>query len=151
MCVIVDNDVVARVLLDPDDPDYAALYRALFGRKRPFARLVYGGLLATEYARNNAVRRAIAILDRAARARTVSGELINDQSAFVRATGHARSNDYHILGIARVSGARILCSADGELRDDFRDRRLVPTPKGKIFSNGGHLAMVRSGCRHIMA
>jgi hypothetical protein len=41
-----------------------------------------------------------------------------------------RSNDIHVLGLARASGCRLLHTHDRELSADFRDRRLVPTRNG---------------------
>jgi hypothetical protein len=150
VCVIVDNDVVSRVLLHSDDSDYRVMHRALFGRRRPYARIVYGGKLAREYAKSEKIRRAIAVLDRAARARVVSDDAIAHQAQWAEASGFVRSNDAHVIGLARASGARILCSEDALLRDDFRDRRLVPAPRGRIFSNDGHAHMIRADCADVV-
>ena len=37
-----------------------------------------------------------------------------------------RSNDLHMLGLSLASDALVLCSRDGNLRDDFRDKNLLP-------------------------
>ena len=39
---------------------------------------------------------------------------------------HARSNDLHILALARTSNATLLFSNDKKLHDDFRNRKLLP-------------------------
>ena len=45
-----------------------------------------------------------------------------------------RSNDAHIIELAQISGARLLYSNDRDLTDDFRDRGLVPNPRGRVYS-----------------
>ena len=47
-----------------------------------------------------------------------------------------KSNDAHVIALARVSGARILYSDDGDLRDDFRNLSLVPRPRGRLYPMG---------------
>lgn len=54
-----------------------------------------------------------------------------------------RSNDLHVLALARVSGARTLCTADGDLRRDFKDSRLVARPKGSIYSRASHAHLLK--------
>jgi hypothetical protein len=72
MClVIVDVNVAPRVLLTPDDPEYSALHRAFFGRRRPNTILAYGGQLTDEYGHNGRLARILAVLDRAGRARSI--------------------------------------------------------------------------------
>ena len=43
------------------------------------------------------------------------------------------SNDYHIVALARISGARVLVSRDQALRRDFKKRSLISDPPGKVF------------------
>ena len=47
------------------------------------------------------------------------------------------SDDQHIIGLAQVSGARLLYSDDGELKLDFLDRSLVNRPAGKLYPIDG--------------
>src|SRR5262249_30178290 len=46
-----------------------------------------------------------------------------------------RSNDAHIIGLAMVSGARVLYSRDNALMQDFKDRRFITKPRGKCYSH----------------
>jgi hypothetical protein len=80
MCIIVDADVAARVLLSSNDEKYGRLHKALFGSKRPRATLIYGGQLAREYRLSSAFKRALAELDRAARARTVPDSTVDAEA-----------------------------------------------------------------------
>lgn len=147
MClVIVDLNVATRVLLAPADPEYSGVRKAFFGAARPHAVLVHGGRLTDEYRGNRALARALVELDRAARARVVPDGAVDAAAAEVAAIGLAGSNDHHILGLALVSGARVLCSEDRALRADFKDRRLIKNPRGKIYSKRGHRTILSHNC-----
>ncbi|MGH9427926.1 MAG: hypothetical protein ACRD2L_16700, partial [Terriglobia bacterium] len=143
MClVIVDVNVAHRVLLTSDDPDYRGLHRAFFGRGRPHAILSYGGHLTEEYQRNGELQRILVQLDRAARARSVPDDAVDAETRRIEENGAATSDDHHILGLARVSGARLLCSADKSLRRDFKNKMLVDGPRGKIYSKVKHRTLL---------
>lgn len=38
-----------------------------------------------------------------------------------------RSNDPHVIALARASDTLVLCACDGDLKDDFRNRALLPS------------------------
>ncbi len=47
-----------------------------------------------------------------------------------------KSNDVHVLALARASGARLLYSHDNALGEDFKNRDLMPTKvhkRGKVY------------------
>ena len=48
--------------------------------------------------------------------------------------GICASNDSHILALAIVSGARLLYSNDTALQQDFKDKRIIGNPRGKVYS-----------------
>lgn len=52
--------------------------------------------------------------------------------------GICTSNDSHILGLAIVSGARLLYSNDTALQQDFKDKRIIDNPRGKVYSTLQH-------------
>ena len=147
MClVIVDADVAARVLITPNDREFGLLNRALFGRRRPNPILIYGGRLGDEYRRSRVIARAVLSLDRAGRARAVADVEIEAEAQDIRTNGTAFSNDDHVLALARVSGARILCSKDRALRADFKNRAILNGPRGKLYSKGSHKAVLTHNC-----
>ena len=51
-----------------------------------------------------------------------------------------RSNDPHVLALARVSGARLLYAEDGDLMTDFKDKRFVG---GKVCSRAANESLLR--------
>src|SRR5574341_1579879 len=125
MCVIVDVDVAPQVLLRSDHPEYRVVHQALFGSTKPHGRLVIGGLLSKQYSRNRQLQRIVVRLFQMARARRIPDRLIDPEVEWVRKSGYARSNDHHILGLARASGVRVLCSNDRELQTDFGNKALL--------------------------
>lgn len=129
MCLIVDNCVAHRVLLI-DDPDYAPVRRALEEGRNT---MVYGGHLLTEYRANNDVTKMVIRYGQAGRARRIPDADVEAETDEVEATGICVSNDPHIIALARVSGARVLCSTDQNLHRDFTNSSLITRPKGKVY------------------
>ena len=44
------------------------------------------------------------------------------------------SDDPHVIALAQVSGARLLYSHDRDLQKDFKNKRLIDQPRGKVYS-----------------
>ena len=51
-----------------------------------------------------------------------------------RMEGSCRSNDTHVIALARIGGARLLYSKDLALHQDFRNKQLIDDPRGQIYS-----------------
>ena len=59
-----------------------------------------------------------------------------------------RSNDLHILALAKVSGARLLFTEDKNLMEDFKNTQLINNPKGRIYSRASNKDLLTdSECR----
>ena len=135
MCVIIDASVAGRVFSVPREPDFVPLWRWL---EKDDGRLVYGGKLADELGRLPKVRRFLVRLKEAGLALQCSRIKVDAEENTVRKLRLCRSNDQHVIALARVSGARILCAVDGDLVSDFKNPQLVPSPKGKIYKKASH-------------
>lgn len=147
MCVIVDNNVAARVLLRTDDPEFYPISDCLLGNRNPPLRLVYGPKLRAEYIRNNEVRRMLLQLDRAGRAVQIGPEQIEAEEKILRKEALFRSNDCHVLALARASGVRLLVSRDQDLHLDFTNSKILNKPKGRVFQRALHARyLLRHGC-----
>ena len=48
-----------------------------------------------------------------------------------------RSDDPHVIALARASGARLLYTNDDDLEADFKNARLISKPRGKIYPHEG--------------
>jgi len=53
------------------------------------------------------------------------------------------SDDPHVIALAQISGARILCSRDKNLHKDFTNSELVNDPRGRIYQNSSHAQLFR--------
>ncbi len=146
MGIIVDVNVARRVLLVNADPDYCDLTDSLFGRRRPAVRLVYDG---RSFQWQHALRRKILELERAARAIQISAQEIDRETRKVER--YCRSNDSEVIGLARASGARLLCSLDQDLCRDFKNRKLLSNPPGKIYGNRAHNHLLSKYCKDVGA
>jgi hypothetical protein len=142
MCLIIDANVVARVFLQSEDKDFAGL----FGAGNPRVRIACGGRLRREYVRNAEVKRQLARLDRAGRARLIPDADVDAEEKVVAGTGLCVSDDQHVIALARVSGVRLLCSHDKALHQDFTNKGLVDRPRGKVYQHSGHHRLLVSVC-----
>lgn len=146
MCMIVDANIAHRALIEENDPDFGEIHDSLFSNVMPHAKIVYGGHLTTEYNQSNKLRRIVAQLDRAGRARQMENLPVDQEADRVERTGLCQSDDFHIIALARVSRVRLLCSHDQALHADFTNRLLLAWPRGKVYQNRTHKALLRTFC-----
>ena len=147
MCVIVDASVAGRVFSVPHEPDFVPLWRWL---EKKDGKLVYGGRLTEELDRLPKAKRLLAELKRGGRALQFPRRDVNEEEQAVGRLRLCRSNDPHVIALARVSGVRVLCTNDRTLERDFTNRRLVPTisgQQGKIYKNAGHQHVLKHNSR----
>lgn len=147
MCLIIDINIAQKVLLIDNDPDFSLVHTCLFNGHPYNARLIYGGeKLLNEYAGNDAVRRRIVSLDRAGKALKVDDSLVNDEEEKIKISGLCSSDDEHIIALAKISGVRLLCSHDKKLHDDFTNKTVISSPRGKVYQKPSHRHLLRRFC-----
>ena len=147
MCLIVDNNIVRRVLIVQNDPDFGEISRALFTGQPYPARLVYERRLRAEYETNTEVSFQFLVLVRAQRAILAPDAPIQAEMDALQESGLCKSNDLHILALARVTGVRLLCSLDQPLHTDFTNAALLSKPRGKVYQNASHSHLLRRACK----
>ena len=134
MCAIVDNNVRHEVFWDREAQTPAGKY-FLDWVEGTRGNLVIGGELRHElngYARfqlwlRTATRRNIV--------RSVPDEQVESETRKLREQRICKSDDEHVLALARVSGARLLFSNDRDLQRDFKDSSIISGPvKGHIYT-----------------
>jgi hypothetical protein len=143
VCLIVDASIASLVFGDQPSPRFGPVLRWLYQEE---GRLVYGGHLANELRKVGAAARSIAELRKAGKALLYDDARLADDERAVQKTGHLRSNDGHVIALARVSGARVLCSDDQNLIRDFTDRNLISKPRGSVYMQEEHIALLEH-CR----
>ena len=145
MCLIVDTNVAALVFRKSPSPDFQPIWDWVDNKD---GVIVYGGALRKELARTGA-RRYLRELSAAGKARDCDDATVDAEEARVKKMRLCRSNDPHVVALARVSGARVLCSHDNKLIQDFKDRLLVYNPRGSVYQRAAHKKSLKhyNGCR----
>jgi hypothetical protein len=105
-------------------------------------RIVYGGKNREELAQVIDVMVYIQELRKAGKASPIPDEQVNRDEETVRKMDIVRSDDPHVLALARVSHARLLFANDQLLEDDFGNTQIVPRPKGKVYKRYDHRALL---------
>jgi hypothetical protein len=146
MCVIIDANLAAAVFAQSPDEDFRPVLDWLFDKD---GRLVSGGKLTQELYKIKAARRSLRTLNQAGRAILVPDREVSKEEEWGVATGLCKSDDPHIIALARTSGARTLCSWDGDLHQDFKNRKLISNPRGTVYQKAEHTHLLRhtSSCR----
>ena len=133
MCAIVDANVASRFFSDPVDPELQPLWESIAGGR---GVLVAGGRLLDELFELGDARRLLRNWERAKLARFISAEDVKAET--VQVEGECVSNDAHVIALARLSGARRLCSNDQLLHQDFGNPALLSNPRGYVYQNRSH-------------
>ena len=137
MCMIVDASKLADFLADPIRMDSEPIHNWL---ERGMGVLVYstGGQYGVELNRTPKLKVKLADYARSGRARVIRPErFAADERALTRRSDR-RSNDAHVLALARESGARLLYTGDDALMADFKDKNFINGPRGKIYSSAAN-------------
>jgi predicted nucleic acid-binding protein len=130
MCIIVDANAASELVQVSEDglPIVERL-------RKGDLRMVSGHKLKTELLKTN-VKSIYQELVLGGRIVEFSDAQIEDEIVKVKKF-RLHSNDPHILALARVSGARILFSRDGDLHSDFKNSKVI-RPKGKVYQSRKH-------------
>lgn len=137
MCAIIDNNVRHEVFGDRETQTPAGKY-FLDWAEGPRGNLVIGGELRRElngYARfqlwlRTATRRNIV--------RSIADEQVESETRKLREQRICKSNDKHVLALARVSGTHLLFTNDQALQDDFKNKNIINNPPGQIYTTARH-------------
>ncbi|MCY4654573.1 MAG: hypothetical protein OXC95_15575 [Dehalococcoidia bacterium] len=132
MCAIVDANVGHEVFGDAQSD--AGRYFFEWLNRANGSRLAIGGKLREELGSNRNFLRWLSVAGRLGRTINVSDDRVEAETESLRADGVCRSNDEHVLALARLSGARLLFTNDNDLQDDFRDRSIVGGVRGRIYT-----------------
>ena len=135
MCAIVDTNVYHEVFSTGSQSN-AGKYFYDWLMRRNGGTFVSGGEHLRELNRIADFKRVFAERLQAGRARRIPDDLVDTETETVRSEGLHRSNDEHVLALARVSGARLLFTNDDDLQDDFRDRQIVSGTRGLVYTTG---------------
>jgi chaperonin GroEL (HSP60 family) len=134
MCMIVDANLCSVVFKNYKNTAYAKLNEAIFFKG---LKIVFGGKLTKEYE----VAKMLGIvqeLNRSGKAYRISDDAINAQLAIIQ--NNCTSDDEHVIALARAARQHVhlLCSNDKALQTDFKNKTLIDSPRGTIYSPTRH-------------
>ena len=128
MCVIVDANVVGEVFGTAPSEAGAAIYKWI----------ERGGLLVAGGQHLEELENSQHFAQWSSQALQAGTMQILDEQKVKECTKRIerlplQSNDPHVLAVAQLSGARLLFSNDENLWHDFRNKRLIDSPRGRVF------------------
>ncbi len=134
MCAIIDANVAGEVFGAKKPPAGKEFYDWLTTGK---GQLVVGGKLLLELNKTPArdwIRQAIL----SGRTRREDSSLVGARAAELTDNHACTSNDTHVIALAQISGARLLYSNDANLQRDFKTKRLLDNPRGRVYTTTMH-------------
>jgi len=144
MCVIIDTSLASKVFAEHRGSDYFPLWKWIEDKD---GVIVYGGHLQTELYKISRAKRYLKTLSAAGKAHRMPKDEVDREEKKICEMSR-KSDDPHVLALARLSGARVLCSNDRDLHDDFKNLSLVPSPRGRIYQKAQHAKVLKHtrGC-----
>ena len=140
MCAIIDNNVRAEIFGNTDTQSEAGKFFLAWLNDRR-GKLVIGGKLRQELVEYGHFNRWFQRASRVGVAVQFDDAAVNAIAAEIRAQGVCRSDDEHVLGLAQVSGARLLFTNDRALQQDFANRAIIGGTRGRIYTTVEHSAI----------
>lgn len=128
MCAVVDADCWHEVFSESRPEAGEAFYRWI---ERGHGRALVGGALLREDL-GEAYVNLIAELQQKGVVVRVDDAAVDEAAARLTEEGQCRSNDAHIVALAKVGRATLLYSNDSDLHRDFTNP--APLKGGKIYS-----------------
>lgn len=141
MCLIVDANVASDFFCN-NGAHYRELLEAV---ARGRCCVYYGGELRREYGKMRTVREKIIGLDRAGRAKLLPDSEVDSLADTI--ANVCTSDDPHVVALAMITSCRLLCTNDKLLQQDFTNAQLLAKPRGNIYKNSSHHALIKKHCR----
>ena len=139
MCIIVDANRLGNFLTDPADADALPIHRWI----ERGGRLVYStdGRFRKEISER--AKRKLLDYVRDGKAVFFPGASFKDDEDRLATQSDLRSNDPHILALAKASQARVLYTKDNHLMADFKNPVFINRPRGKVYSSAKNADLLR--------
>ena len=146
MCIIIDANRMGVFLTEPPDHDAAPIHDWL---RKKGGKIVYstGGKFAAEV--RGRTRERLTLYARSGQAIYIEARRFRDKQSSL-ANDDIKSDDPHVLALAQESGARLLYTDDTALMRDFKDKRFIDKPRGKVYRNQTHVELLtKSTCARV--
>lgn len=141
MCLIIDANVASDVFSGKPSVDFQPIWNALAKKK---AIAVHGGKLSNEYSKLKRITRLLVELTRQGCLRKIPDEQVKAETIIYK-NKEIKSDDAHILALAKVANVRLLCSKDKKLHADFTNNALL-NPPGSVYQKHTHSHLISKHC-----
>ena len=132
MCAIVDAQVSHEVFGADRSPAGIEFFSWI---NQGAGRLVVGGKLLEELRNSgDGFRRWARQAGLAGRLKKLNDREVQESTVEIENNEKIKSDDPHVLAVARIGGARLLYSNDQDLHKDFGNGLLIDNPRGKVYS-----------------
>ena len=128
MCMIVDANRMAD-FLNPTHEDSEPIHKWLMRG----GKIVYSNSGSFE-SEVSVFERKLVELVRDGKAILIPEDKFRDEEEALRKSNDLQSDDPHVLALARCARVRLLYTGDSKLISDFKCRKLISNPRGKIYS-----------------
>ena len=137
MCAILDNNVRHEVFGEKgvQTPAGEFFLDWLDNRK---GKLVVGGKLLAELSDYGNFRNWLQQALQAGNARSIDDSTVAAETATLESRRICKSDDAHVLALARVSKARLLFTNDQDLQADFGNRNIIGGIRGRVYTTRVH-------------
>jgi hypothetical protein len=140
MCIIIDNNVRDLVFREEPADEYKPVADWIDTKGGKF---VIGGKLTEELNEGRGYRALIGQYKRKGSVRSMETTDIDADIKEIARIGKIKSDDQHVLALARVSGARTLCTNEDDLTEDFKNKAIINNPRGNIYKNPSHKHLLK--------
>ena len=140
MCAIIDANVGHEVFGNNQSP--AGKFFLNWLLHKGGAKLAVGGKLWAELNSYSKFQPLFADLLRRSKVVKCDDDSVNAEAALIDDV--CRSNDSHVIALARISGARLLYSNDLDLHKDFKNPRIINKPRGRVYTTGENNDITRT-------
>jgi len=148
MCAIIDNNVRHEAFGEPSVQTAAGKFFVEWVNSGK-GQLVVGGKLLEELSEYWNFSRWFRRARRTGQVIRVSDDAVAAETTALESRRICKSNDAHVLALARVSGARLLFTNDQALQEDFGNRAIIQEPRGRVYTTRRHQE-VRSTHRNLL-
>ena len=132
MCAIVDNNVRDQVFGEDSDSPAGKFFLEWLSAGR--GKLVVGGELLRELRGYGDFNRWLRTALTRNIALAIDDDEVDIETQAIRDQRVCRSDDEHVVALARVSGARLLFTNDLDLQNDFKNRYIENAPRTVIYT-----------------
>ena len=117
MCIILDANMFGK--FNKQDKDMESVWSWLY---EEYGKIVYSNTekFKREWLRGG-MKHQMHVLNQAGKLKLVSAENVQEEADALEQTDVLRSNDWHIIALAKVAKVKVLVSADRRLGVDFRN------------------------------